>query len=147
MRMMKAIALLSALCLGSAALAESATCPKHEPGARYPWQSNKIMHGDRFAWLILDVGRDGVPIRCRVGDNNYVENETRFWLCKNYSDRWRAPRATASDPERRTFTRYSLIAGYDHDIADKKARPLWFKDHPGERPECYPEPSRPDRLG
>jgi len=134
------------LLLGAPALADKPGCPIFEAGARYPWQSNEILPGDRFAWLILDIDRDGVPFRCRVGNNNYIENETRFFLCKNYSDRWRGPRASASDPDRRTLKRFSLIAGYQHDLADRKARRLWFKQHPEERPECYPEPTRPDRL-
>jgi len=134
------------LLLGTPALADKPGCPIFEAGARYPWQSNEILPGDRFAWVILDIDRDGVPFRCRVGNNNYIENETRFFLCKNYSDRWRGPRAAESDPDRRTLERFSLIAGYEHDMADRKARRLWFKQHPEERPECYPEPTRPDRL-
>ena len=143
----KTIVFTVASFLASAALAEPTQCPKWEAGARYPWQSDEIMRGDQFAWLVLDVDRDGVVFNCRIGDNNYIENETRFWLCKNYSDRWRGPKAAASEPDKRTFRRYSLIAGYAHDRADKSARRQWFMDHPQERPECYPEPTRPDRLG
>jgi len=47
----------------------------------------------------------------------------------------------------RTFERFVLIAGYDHFVADHKARKRWFERHPQERQECYPEPIRPDRLG
>jgi hypothetical protein len=97
----KAIALGAALCIGPAAFAEETRCPNWEPGASYPWQSNEIVPGDRFAWLALDVDRGGYPFRCRIGNNNYVDPEARFWLCKSYSDRWRGPRAAASGPERR----------------------------------------------
>ena len=137
---------LLGLAASSSALADVAQCPVHEPGARYPWQSNTIMEGDHYAWLILDVDRGGYPYRCRVGENNYVDPEQRFFLCKNYSERWRGPPAAASEPESRRLMRYSLVAGYDHLIADKKARRLWFRDHPEQLPECYPEPARPDRL-
>jgi len=135
-----------AVLLDSPVLAEKPGCPTWEAGARYPWQSDTIMRGDKFAWLILDVDRFGAPSRCRIGKNNFVDSEIGIFLCKNYSEYWRGPRAAASDPDRRTFTRFSLIAGYDHARADRKARRQWFKDHPAERPECYPEPTRPDRL-
>ena len=140
------IALAGALAAGSAAVAQPPGCPKWEAGTRYPWQSNTIVRGDQFAWLVLDVNRQGYPFRCKIRANNYPDNEARLWLCKQYLDRWRGPAATASDPEVRRLKRYSLVAGYDHHIADQKARPLWFNQHPEERPECYPEPSRPDRM-
>jgi len=134
------------LLASSAAFAQE-VCPKWEPGARYPWQSNEIMKGDLFGWVIMDVDRYGAPASCRIGDNNFLDVETGMFLCKNYSERWRGPKAAASDPDRRVFTRFSLIHGYDHLLADRKARKQWFKDHPEARKECYPEPTRPDRLG
>jgi hypothetical protein len=124
-----------------------ASCPRHEAGARYPWQSNRIMRGDRFAWVHLDVDRNGYPFRCMIGQNNFPDPEMGVWLCKSYTDRWRTSAAATSEPATRRMKRYSLIAGYDHHIADRKARRLWFKQNPSERPECYPEPIRPDRLG
>jgi hypothetical protein len=147
MTLAKAIAFGAALCTCSAAFAGSAQCPKWERGSRYPWQTNEIMRGDGYAWLFLDVDRSGYPFRCRIGDNNFPDPEIGFWLCKSYSDRWRAPGAAESDPKTRTFKRYSLIAGYEHSRSDHKARKLWFEQHPEERAECYPEPTRPDRLG
>lgn len=140
------LAFLAAFSIGTAAAAQGPACPKWEPGARYPWQSNIVLRDDRFAWLVLEVDRKGFPIRCRVGSNNLADNEERFWLCKQYSDRWRGPPAVASDPDRRTLQRYSLIPGPKHQKADKIARTAWFNQHPQERKECYPEPSRPDRL-
>lgn len=104
------------------------------------------MRGDRYAWLILDVDRRGHPLKCRVANDNYPDPESRVWLCKQYTEVWRGPRAAASDPAVRRLMRYSLIPSYEHDMADKKARKLWFKQNPQERPECYPEPSRPDRM-
>ena len=133
--------------MGSSAALTETNCPKWEVGARYPWQSNEIMRGDLFGWVIMDVDRSGAPASCRIGKNNFVDAETGQFLCKNYSERWRGPKAAGSDPDRRLFTRFSLINGYDHLRADRKARRQWFKDHPAERPQCYPEPSRPDRLG
>ena len=140
------LSLCAALTASSAALAEGANCPKWEAGARYPWQSNEIMRDDLFGWVIMDVDRYGAPASCRIGQNNFLDVETGQFLCKNFSEHWRGPKASKSDPDRRTFTRFSLINGYEHLRADRKARRQWFKDHPDERPQCYPEPSRPDRL-
>ena len=146
MRPIVALGLLVSLS-GSAAAAETRPCPKWEAGARYPWQSNEIMRGDKFGWVVMEVDRSGAPASCRIGKNNFLDVETGMFLCKNYSERWRGPRAAPSDPDRRVFTRFTLLNGYDHDRADRKARKQWFKDHPEERPECYPEPTRADRLG
>ncbi len=142
------IAFILAAALGSsAALAAKPGCPRWEAGARYPWQSNEIMKGDLFGWVIMDVDRYGAPASCRIGKNNFLDVETGQFLCKNYSERWRGTKAAPSDPDRRTFTRFSLINGYDHELADRRARKAWFLAHPEERKECYPEPTRPDRLG
>lgn len=135
-----------ALTIGSAAVAQEAPCPKWEAGARYPWQSDTPLRDDLFAWVHLDVDRDGYPIRCRIGDNNLKDSEARVWYCKQYYDRWRGPRASAGDPAVRKLKRYSLIAGPKHAAADRKARKIWFQQHPAESPRCYPEPSRPDRM-
>ena len=121
-------------------------CPKWEAGARYPWQSNEVLRGDKFALVILDVDRGGYPVKCRIGNNNYDENEDRFWLCVQYTRYWRGPPASKADPDTRKLERYSLIPGYEHAQNDRKARMVWLKEHPGERPDCYPEPSRPDRM-
>jgi len=143
----KTIALAAAaLSIGSAAIAKEASCPRWEAGALYPWQSKEILRDDRFAWVLLDVDRGGYPFRCRIGNNNYPDAEARVWLCKQYYDVWRGPPAAASDPKTRTLERYSLLAGDQHRVADRKARKIWFSEHPDERPGCYPEPSRPDRM-
>jgi len=146
--MRRLITLILGAALGtSSAVAAGTECPKWEAGARYPWQSNEIMRGDYYGWVIMDVDRTGAPASCRIGKNNFLDVETAQFLCKNYSERWRGPKASASEPDRRTFERFALINGYDHHRADRKARKQWFLDHPEAQPKCYPEPSRPDRLG
>jgi hypothetical protein len=147
MRSHRILSFCAALALASQGLADRTACPKWEAGARYPWQSDQIMRGDLFGWVVMDVDRYGAPASCRIGKNNFVAVETGIFLCKNYSERWRGPKALASDPDRRTFSRFSLINDYDHWRADRKARKQWFQDHPEARLECYPEPTRPDRLG
>jgi hypothetical protein len=139
MRRLTAIGLSAALLGGSAAVAQKAPCPTGEVGRGYPWQTPGLMRGDTYAWMILTVDRTGRPIRCALGDNNIPDPETRFRLCKAYSDDWRAPAATATDPDMRTIRRQTIMTSYAHQMADKKARKAWFRDHPEERPECYPE--------
>jgi hypothetical protein len=128
------------------ASAETGLCPKWEAGTRYPWQSNVVMRGDLFAWLLLDADRSGYPRGCTVAKNNYEGAEDRFWLCKQYKDRWRAPPASKSDPEIRRFVRFTLVPGPRHEREDRRARKAWFAQHSEARPECYPEPARFDRL-
>src|SRR5436309_1867201 len=53
----RAVALVVALGIGSSASAGMVRCPKWEAGARYPWQSNEVLRGDKFALVILDVDR------------------------------------------------------------------------------------------
>ena len=138
MRAFRAAVLFATLAVSSVAIAQSASCPKFELGSRDPWQTTDIMPGDRYTSIALDVDRSGFPIRCAFGKNNFPDPEMLFWLCKSYTDRWRAPAAKPSDPKTRTFERFVLITGYDHFVADHKARKRWFEQHPAERPECYP---------
>jgi len=139
MRLAGASAFGVVLALSSGAGAETTPCPEREAGAAYPWQSLELMKGDRYAWVIVDVDRTGRPLRCGVGDNNIPDPDTRFFLCNAYKGDWRAPPAGAGEPDVRTIRRRTTMVGYEHQMADKKARKLWFRQHPDERPECYPE--------
>ncbi|HEX6741308.1 MAG TPA: hypothetical protein VF079_05880 [Sphingomicrobium sp.] len=134
-----AFALGAALVMSSGAMAEKAPCPEREVGSAYPWQNLEPIKGDRYAWVIVDVDRTGRPLRCAIGNNNIPDPDTRFLLCNAYKGDWRAPPATADDPAVRTIRRRTTMVGYEHQMADKKARKLWFRQHPDERPECYPE--------
>lgn len=146
MKFINTIGLVLAMSVGSAAVGQKARCPDWEAGTRYPWQSNAIERGDRFAWLLLEVDRAGYPLHCQVSSNNYPDPESRVWLCRQYYDQWRGPRAAPSDPDRRILKRFSLVASPKHALADQKARSAWFRERPNERPQCYPEPARPDRM-
>lgn len=130
-----------AMIVGSAPLAaETAPCPTREAGASYPWQNNQdVMRGDRYAWVIIDVDRTGRPLRCGVGENNLPDPDQRFFLCNAYKGDWRAPPAAAGDPDIRTIKRRTAMLGYEHAQANRKARKQWFRQHPAERQECYPE--------
>ena len=133
------LAVAAAALLSAPALADKPACPTREAGAAYPWQNLTPMKGDRYAWVIVDVDRTGRPIRCGVGDNNIPDPDSRFLLCNAYKGDWRTSPATAGEPDVRTIKRRTTMIGYEHAMADRKARRQWFKDHPGERQECYPE--------
>jgi hypothetical protein len=126
---------------GTGALAAE-SCPSFLPGQLYPWQqqsSDKPMPGDQWAWLYIDVDVNGKPKNCKVGDHKY-EPETGFWMC-------RAVMASGQfEPVKKdgvvvegTVKRYFTVAGRARKRADEAARKQWFKDHPQERPACYPD--------
>jgi hypothetical protein len=138
MRVFGAVALCAVL-VGSAASAEKTPCPMREAGQAYPWQNLAPVKGDRYAWVVIEVDRTGRPIRCGIGENNIPDPDTRFLLCNAYKGDWRAPRAETGDPDVRTIKRRTTMIGYEHQIADQKARKAWFRAHPEERSECYPQ--------
>jgi hypothetical protein len=135
---LRLLILLGLAATSSAALTK-VDCPKREAGAGYPWQSLDPIKGDHYAWVIVDVDRSGRAIRCGIGDNDISDPETRFRACLAYKDDWRAPPAGPTDPAIRTIKRHFTLLGYEHQMADQKARKAWFKAHPEERQDCYPD--------
>jgi hypothetical protein len=131
------IAAVAALASASAVAADD--CPAFRPGQAYPWQTDeKLMPGDQWAWLFIDLDEQGKPKNCRVGEHKY-QPETGFWMC-------RAMMAQGSfEPVMKdglavegTVKRFMTVAGRQRQRAEEAARKQWFKDHPQERPSCYP---------
>jgi hypothetical protein len=89
--------------------------------------------------VIVDVDRTGRALRCGIGSNDISDPETRFRLCLAYKDDWHTTPAAPGDPDIRIITRRTTMIGYEHEMADQKARKAWFKAHPEERQECYPD--------
>ncbi len=139
MRWVGAVALCSGLLTGSAAGAEKPACPQFEAGQSYPWQTQGMMKGDQYASVYIDVDRSGRPLQCRIGENNIPDPYTRFQLCNAYTGDWRGPPASPGDPDRRTIKRQTVMIGSEHELANRRARRAWFRQHPDERSECYPE--------
>jgi hypothetical protein len=121
------------------ASAEKAPCPARETGQAFPWQNLNSIAGDHEAVIYVDVDKAGRPLKCGLGKNDIPDPETRFRLCRSYMEDWHAPPAAQGDPAVRTIKRQFTMLGYNHQMADQKARKLWFKQHPQERSECYPE--------
>lgn len=117
----------------------SAPCPPRETGS-YPWNTNKIMKGDLWAWVILEVGKDGKPGRCLMGDNNIRDRDLRFFACKAFTDDWKPGQPITMDASGKAVVkRFFIMPGPEHEKARKQARKRFFAENPNERPECYPE--------
>ena len=125
--------------LASAGAAAASDCPTFRPGQAYPWQtSEKLMPGDQWAWLFIDLDAKGKPTGCKVGEHKY-QPETGFWMC-------RAMMASGEfEPVMKdgvavegTVKRFMTLPGRQRQRAEQAARKQWFKDNPHERPSCYP---------
>jgi len=142
MRISGTIAIIAGLLVSStasSAMSNQAACPKFEAGAAYPWQNWDLMPGDHYAWVYIEIDKTGRALKCSIGENNILDPETRFRLCRAYSEDWRGPPAAAGDPERRTINRHFTLLGAAHELANQKARKQFQGPYPEERPSCYPE--------
>ena len=134
------MATLAFMLVSSGALAAGEPCPPREPGHSYPWQSGELMPGDKYAWLYLDIDTDGRALDCRIGENNIHDPYTRFLACRAFKEDWRTtPAVENGKAVRSTVKRYFLMLGDKHIAANREARTQWFRNHPNERPSCYPE--------
>jgi len=133
------LAVLVALATASSAAFTKPDCPAREAGQGYPWQNLDPIKGDHYAWVYVDVDKAGRPLRCSIGENDIDDPETRFRSCLAYKDDWRARPAGPDEPAVRTIKRRFTLIGYEHQMADQKARKAYFKAHPEERSSCYPE--------
>jgi hypothetical protein len=131
--------LCALLLFGSSAFAAGSNCPKLEAGTMYPWQSRDIMADDQYATVYIDVDEEGRPLKCYIGKTN-IPADDRFWVCKAYLDDWHAqPIIVNGKPVRGTVRRLTVLTGDRHNKINRDARKRFFKEHPDERPECYPE--------
>jgi hypothetical protein len=139
MRSYHRLILLAAFAAAASTSIAKTPCPRREPGAGYPWQNLEPVKGDHYAWVIVDVDKTGRALRCGIGDSDISDPETRFRLCLAYKDDWRTSPAGPGDPDIRTIKRRTTMIGYEHEMADEKARKAYFKAHPEERSDCYPD--------
>jgi hypothetical protein len=132
-------AAMSAAFLSATGAFAANTCPKWEPGHTYPWQIDGIMADDQYADVYIDIDEQGRPLKCYIGKTN-IPRDDRFWVCKAYLDDWHVqPIIEDGKAVRGTVHRVTILTGDKHDKANRDARKQWFRDHPAERPECYPE--------
>jgi hypothetical protein len=125
-------------------------CPPNKYQPPYPWFIADMMPGDRFADIYLDIDKAGKPINCRMGKNN-LYGDDRFFVCSAFMEQWRTspqPNDPAVGPPpanlpphspiKATVHRQLLTYGEKHAKAERDARISFFRQHPEERPECYP---------
>ena len=132
-------------CLGAfAALSFSTTvnaapCPQLVPGVPYPWDVQGHFSGDKWADVSIDIDEAGKVTGCRVLKSN-MDSEERFWTCGAVRAQGKYP-PTMNNGVPTRVTRESKIVqiGMRHRQANSAARKRWFKEHPQERWDCYPE--------
>jgi hypothetical protein len=131
----------SCVLMSSTSVLAADNCPSFRPGDAYPWQlsSDKPMPGDQWAWLYIDLDVNGRPKNCKVGEHKY-EPEMGFFMCRAVMASGEfEPVIKDGVAVEGTVKRYFTLAGRARKRADEAARKQWFKDHPEERANCYPD--------
>ena len=133
------LAFLTVIFGTTASYAQSSPCPFREEGT-YPWSANipRIMSGDLWAWVYLDLDKKGRPLRCYIGQTNISGDETRANLCRSFVSGWKAtPLMKDGVPVAGTTRRQVIIIGSRHKKVFDEARAAWFAQHPDENRACY----------
>jgi hypothetical protein len=133
----KALALVG-LAASSPAISGTA-CPPHQPGAPYPWEVQGQFSGDQWTEVELDLDAKGKATGCRVLKSN-MSSEDNFWVCGAMQVQGQY------DPVMKdgvavpgTIKSKTVMMGMRHREANAAARKRWFREHPTERWDCYPE--------
>ena len=138
-----AILVCALISASSASVAAKAPCPQWERGKPYPWETaelKKLTINDRWADIYIDIDETGRPLQCRMGRSNRIKRDDKFWVCKAFLDSWRTkPIMKDGKPVRGTVMRRYVSYSDEHAKALHDARKRVFREHPHERPECYPE--------
>src|SRR5690348_6683330 len=124
MKLVASLAALAALAGNGASLAASDKCPFREQGV-YPWASMvpKIVDGDLWAWVYLDLDKRGQPLRCYIGENNLPAPETRSNVCRSFVGSWQAaPLVKDGKPVAGTTRRFFILMGRRHEKLFEDAR-------------------------
>jgi hypothetical protein len=120
----------------SQALAKE-SCPTLSSGP-LPWSTDEIMSGDRYADIYLDIDAQGKPTGCRMGKNN-IPGDDKFFICNAFMQQWSThPPEDAGKGGATTVKRNYFEYGMRHADAERSARKKFFREHPYERAECYP---------
>ena len=136
-KMLAIAAVLSAA--GSSPVLAGTACPPHQAGASYPWEVEGHFSGDQWADVELDLDAKGKATACRVLKSN-MSREDNFWVCGamqvqgQYHPVMKDGVAIAGTIQTKT-----VGLGMRHREANAQARKRWFKEHPDERWDCYPE--------
>ncbi len=138
MRKLLGVTALLSIAGSSPALAANG-CPVIQPGAPYPREVKEHFSGDQWADVELDLDAKGKATACRVLKSN-MSREEIFWVCGamqvqgQYKPAMKDGVAVAG-----TIKTKMVMEGMRHRAANAAARKRWFKEHPQERWDCYPE--------
>jgi hypothetical protein len=141
MKLVASLAAWAALAGNANVLVRAEPCPFREKGD-YPWSSMvpKIVEGDLWAWVYLDLDKHGRPLRCYIGESNLVALETRSNVCRSFVSGWRAaPLMQNGQAVAGTTRRLFIIMGRRHERLFEEARTRWMSEHSKESANCYSE--------
>jgi hypothetical protein len=114
-------------------------CPPHQPGAGYPWEVEGHFSGDQEADVSLDLDVSGKATACRILKSN-MSREDNFWVCGAMQAQGQYnPVMKDGVAVPGTIQTSMLVQGMRHRDANAAARKRWFREHPQERWDCYPE--------
>jgi hypothetical protein len=117
----------------------AASCPAHQPGAPYPWSVEGHFSGDQWADVELDLDAKGKATACRIFKSN-MSREDNFWVCGAMQVQGQYDPVTKDGiAVPGTIKTKMVVQGMRHREANASARKRWFKEHPEERWDCYPE--------
>ena len=128
----------------AAAAADREACPAMT-AASLSWAITEVMSGDRYADVYIDLNEKGRATACRLGQNNLLGDD-KFWVCNAFAQRWSARAAARAEAGPVTVKRRWIEYGPKHAAAEKAARDKYFREHPYERPECYPKDASTGRT-
>ena len=97
------------------------------------------MTGDKWADMELDLDVKGKVQACRVVNSN-MSREDGFFACAAMQVQGQEePVMKDGQAVPGTIKTKMMMHGMRHQDADKAARKRWFREHPTERWDCYPE--------
>jgi hypothetical protein len=128
-----------ALTLASSASFAATPCPALRPGEPYPWTSDEFVTGDKWADMELDLDATGKVVGCRITKSN-MTSEDGFFVCASMKVQGREqPVMKDGLAVPGSIPSKMMMQGIRHRDADMAARKKWFREHPQERWNCYPE--------
>ena len=131
---------IASMIIGAALWADPIALHAKEPcppaPRELPWAIDQIMSGDLYADVYLDIDAQGKPTGCKMGQNN-IPGDDKFFICKAFMEQWSTRLPTQAGKPTTVLRKY-IQYGMRHGDAENAARKKYFRDHPYERPECYP---------
>ena len=133
-------ALFAAGLISASSQSLAGNCPFHEEGD-FPWSANipATVKGDMWAWVYLELDKNGYAQRCWIGETDISGDETKSNVCRSFVSGWKATPLMKDGMRVAGMTRRKfVIIGDRHQKMLEEARAAWFAQHPDDNPACYP---------